>query len=154
MVSSLAVGITAALWWLYFYRLKDRLEHAMASSIGAAQSTMARDMFSLFHFPMICGLIIYAYAIEEAMMHPADIFPIQGRLALASGISLYSLSIVLAYWRATNSLLYLRIVFTILIAGISLAYPGTGVLLTLSICFAGLLVLCILEETREKEEKY
>jgi low temperature requirement protein LtrA len=108
LVSALSVGITSCLWWLYFFRIKDHLEHAIAHRNGANQSTMARDVFSLFHFPMICGLIIYAYAIEEAMLYPSAPLSVEGRVALATGIFLYSISLVIAYWRATGKILMLR----------------------------------------------
>ena len=105
LVSALSVGITSCLWWLYFFRIKDHLEHAIAHRTGANQSTMARDVFSLFHFPMICGLIIYAYAIEEAMLNPSAPLSVEGRVALATGIFLYSISLVIAYWRATGKVM-------------------------------------------------
>lgn len=145
IVSALAIGITSVLWWIYFYRLKDRLEHAMANSIGAAQSTMGRDVYSLFHFPMLCGLIIYAYAIEEAMLHPDAGFTTGGRVALALGISLFSLSLVLAYWRATGKVLFIRIGATLLIAGVCVGLTSIGVITTMAICFGGLVVMCFFE---------
>ncbi len=146
LISALAVCITSALWWLYFYRIKDRLEHAMARQTGAAQSSMARDMFSLFHFPLICGLIVYAYAIEEAMMHPATPLTFEGRLAFGTGIFLFSMSIVLAYWRGTKKFLVPRAVMTTFIAGIIVVYDGISTFRSLLISFALLLVLFGIEE--------
>lgn len=70
-VAVLAVGITCGLWWTYFARAKPELDHALAGCGGATQSTMARDAFSLMHFPMVCGIIAYAAAVEHALSHPA-----------------------------------------------------------------------------------
>jgi low temperature requirement protein LtrA len=151
LVSALSVGITSSLWWLYFYRIKDHLEHAIAHHTGSNQSTMARDVFSLFHFPMICGLIIYAYAIEEAMLNPSSPMSVEGRVALATGIFLYSISLVIAYWRATGKVLLLRSGMTILLSGICLGYASPGVLWTLLICFSGLILLAVIEMEKEKE---
>ena len=146
LISALAVGITSALWWLYFYRIKDHLEHAMAQQTGAAQSSMARDMFSLFHFPLVCGLIIYAYAIEEAMMHPGEPLTFEGRLALGIGIFLYSMSIVVAYWRGTKKLLVPRAVMTIFIAATIIGYDGITCFRSLMISFSLLILLFGIEE--------
>ena len=151
IVSAVAVGITSVLWWLYFFKVKDQLEHAIAHVKGGLQSGMARDVFSLLHFPMICGLIIYAFAIEEAMLHPLGPMTMQGRLALASGTILYTLSIVLCYWRATGKVMIWRIVFTLVMAGVVVWCKETDVFYTLLICFTGLLILCVLEEKIEKE---
>jgi len=150
LVSAVAVGITSVLWWLYFFRIKDQLEHALAHVKGGIQSAMGRDVFSLLHFPMICGLIIYAYAIEEAMLQPSGPMAVQGRLALAAGTLLYSFSIVLCYWRATRKIMWWRIIFSISMAGVVIVCKETDVLYTLLICFSGLLLLCILEEKIER----
>lgn len=151
IISMLAVGITACLWWLYFVRIKGQLEHAMNHKEGAAQSSMGRDVFSLLHFPMLCGLVIYAYAIEEAMVHPDSVMTLQARLALAIGIMLYSISIIIAFWRATGQILFLRAGLTIVVAGVSLAYSGITVFGTLGIAFTGLFMLCLLEEKKQTE---
>ena len=151
IIAMLAVGITACLWWLYFVRIKGQLEHAMNQQEGAAQSSMGRDVFSLLHFPMLCGLVIYAYAIEEAMVHPDSAMTVQARLALAIGIIMYSISIIIAFWRATRKILFLRAGLTIVIAGVCFTYSGITVFGTLGIAFTGLFLLCSLEEKKETE---
>lgn len=151
IIAMLAVGITACLWWLYFVRIKGQLEHAMNQQEGAAQSSMGRDVFSLLHFPMLCGLVIYAYAIEEAMVHPDSAMTVQARLALAIGIIMYSISIIIAFRRATGKKLFLRAGLTIVIAGVCFTYSGISVFGTLGIAFSGLFLLCLLEENKETE---
>ena len=151
IIALLTVGITACLWWLYFVRVKGHLEHAMNQQKDADQSMMGRDVFSLWHFPLLCGLIIYAYAIEESMVHPDDPLTVQARIALAIGIFLFSMSIVIAFWRATGKVLYLRIAFTLLLSGVSLGYTNITVFGTLGIAFTGLFLLCVVEEKKETE---
>ena len=36
---------------------------------------LGRDVFSLIHFPMLCGVIVYAVAIEEVAIEPTDLTP-------------------------------------------------------------------------------
>jgi hypothetical protein len=43
---------------------------------------MARDAYSLLHFPMLCGLIIYGYAIHQCMAHPDEVLAITGPAGL------------------------------------------------------------------------
>ncbi len=149
MVSSLAVGITAVMWWLYFYKIKDKLEHTLASTTLARQAPMARDVFSLIHFPLLCGLIIYTSAIEEAMLHPTDALSLQGRIAFSVGIFLFSMSLVAAFWRATSKILYLRSFLTILITTIIIFASNMSVMMILALCFSGLLLIALLEEKME-----
>jgi low temperature requirement protein LtrA len=72
----------------------------MRSASGARQSTLARDAFSLAHFPLLCGIIGVAAAIEESIAHPNDPLPLTGRAALGVGLLLFTGGSALAEWRA------------------------------------------------------
>jgi low temperature requirement protein LtrA len=145
-VAVLAVATTCALWWTYFTRCKPVLDHALESCRGAIQSTMARDVFSLAHFPMLCGVIAYAYAIEEAVAHPTDPLPLTARLALAAGLALFVGGMVPAMWRAVHRALVLRLVLTAaLVAGV-LAVSDAHPVITLAIGFAGVAAVAIVEQ--------
>lgn len=112
----LAVAITCGLWWTYFVRTKPVLDHAFEHSAGAVQSTMGRDVFSLIHFPMLCGVIAYAVAIEEAVAHPGDPLHTEVQLALAVGMALFVGGMALAMWRATRRLLLPRVIVMLVTA--------------------------------------
>jgi low temperature requirement protein LtrA len=113
VVGLLCVGLACALWWSYFPRVRPALEHALAAVSGARQSTLARDAFSLAHFPMLCGIVAVAVSIEEAILHPADPMLLQGRLALASGLVLFVGGSGVAAWRALGRILLARWVIPI-----------------------------------------
>ncbi|MEX2282770.1 MAG: low temperature requirement protein A [Gemmatimonadota bacterium] len=122
-VAVLAVALSCALWWTYFTRIKPQLDHALESCTGSVQSSMARDVFSLVHFPMLCGVIAYAAAIENAVAHPTDPFSGSVRLVLAIGLALFVEGLALATWRASGRVLLPRIVLGALTA---LAVVGAG----------------------------
>jgi low temperature requirement protein LtrA len=145
-VSSISVGITCCLWWIYFFRAKEKLEHAMESKTGVDRSRFGRDAYSLFHFPLICGLIIYAYAIEEAMSHPHAELSLAARTALALGICIYSIGLVATHWRATGKILFSRLSISVVTAGCIYFISGVQTYWTLLIAFTGLVVLCVAEE--------
>lgn len=148
LISLLSVGITCCLWWLYFFRSKHHLEHAMISRTGADRSQMARDVYSLFHFPLLCGLIIYAYSIEEAMLHPEDIMSVAARMALSIGIFIFSTGIVISYWRATGRILIDRLIGALIICALIIGITGIQTAWTMSIALTGLITICIWEEIR------
>jgi low temperature requirement protein LtrA len=100
-VAFLGVLTACALWWTYFPIAKPELEHALAATPAAQRGALARDAFSLAHFPMLCGIVAYAVALEEAIGHPGDPLPAEGRLALALGLLLFVGGTALAMWRAT-----------------------------------------------------
>jgi low temperature requirement protein LtrA len=145
-VSALAVGITCVMWWFYFYKIKDKMEHALMATTSARRAAMARDAYSFLHFPLLCGLIIYTAAIENAMLNPTTTFSLHGRIALSLGIILFSLSLVFAFFRATGKILYLRAFITLVIGTIIIFASSVNVLMVLAFCLAGLLLISVLEE--------
>ena len=145
VVAVLAVLITCALWWTYFTRIKPRLDHALEASRGAVQSTMARDVFSLVHFPMLCGIIAYAAAIEHALAHPGDPFDLPSRLALGIGLALFLDGLAIAYWRATGKVLHARFVIGAITAIVIIAAAGVASTISLAIGLAGVVVVAWVE---------
>jgi low temperature requirement protein LtrA len=150
IVAVLAVAIICGLWWSYFTRAKPLLDEALASRRAVEQSEMARDVFSLFHFPMLLGVIAFAVAVEEALAHPSDPLPLGGRVALAVGLFLFVGGTAVAIWRATRHFLFFRV---ILIAGTALtvvALSGVPLLITLLIALAGIVITIIVEQRADK----
>lgn len=148
LVAIFSVATSCAMWWCYFTRAQPALEHAMASVAGARQSSMARDAFSLAHFPMLCGVISYAVAIEESVAHPATPLPIAGKWALAVGILLFVAGMAVAVWRATARLLGARVVLTMVaVAAVAMLddIPAWG---SLAVAFVGVLAIAIVEQSR------
>jgi low temperature requirement protein LtrA len=145
-VALLVVAISCGLWWSYFTRAKPELDHALASKRGAEQSMLARDVFSLAHFPMLCGVIAYAVAAEEAVAHPGEPFSFEGRLALALGLALFVGGMAVAMWWATHRLLLFRVVLTAVTALAVVALTGVNPPLTLALGFAGIVVIAVLEQ--------
>ncbi len=98
----LSVLVTAGLWWGYFRHARPAFEHALAASDGSARSSLARDVFSFLHFPMLCGIIGMAAATEQALAHPDA--PLAGdvRAALGGGVVLFITGSALAIRRATG----------------------------------------------------
>lgn len=147
-VAGLAVATTCGLWWSYFPSAKPALEHALASRRGAEQSRLARDAFSLLHFPMLCGVVAYAFAIEEAVAHPGEPLPFAVRLALALGLALFVGGMAVAMQRATRHLLVPRVTLTALTAVAVIAVAGVAPWLTLGIGFVGVALIAFLEQLR------
>jgi low temperature requirement protein LtrA len=98
----LAVAVTCGLWWTYFRSVRTTFEHALISRDGHARSCMARDVFSVLHFPMLCGVIAMAAATEEALAHPDEALATSSRVFLAAGATLFVCGTAAATWRATG----------------------------------------------------
>ena len=147
-VAVLAVVISCALWWTYFPIAKPELERALESVSGSVQASMARDAFSLAHFPMLCGIIAYAAALEEAILHPEDPLGTAGRLALALGIVLFVGGTALAMWRATCGNPTRRVAISIVTGMAVFFVQDIEPLGSLGIAFVGVALIAYLEEQR------
>jgi low temperature requirement protein LtrA len=121
------------------------LEKAFASRRGAEQAKMARDVFSLIHFPMMLGVIAYAVSIEEAVAHPDQPLPLVGRLALAVGLALFAGGTTAAIWQATRRLFLPRVILTVVTAIAVVAVSGVAPMFTLAIALVGIVVIAALE---------
>jgi low temperature requirement protein LtrA len=145
-VAVLAVATSCALWWTYFARAHASLEHAMGSVQGAAQSSMGRDVFSLLHYPMLCGVIAYAVAIEEAVAHPDQPLALSGRAALALGILLFVDGMAVAAWRATSRWAHRRVVFSGATAAAIIGLSGVSAGGSLAMACVGVVLIALAEQ--------
>ncbi len=94
---------------------------------------------------MILGVIAYAIAVEEAMAHPGDPLPPQGRLALAAGLVLFLGFTGLSVWRAAGGLLVLRLLVTLGTGAALVALAGIDPAVSMAIALAGVLAVVLLE---------
>jgi low temperature requirement protein LtrA len=63
---------------------------------------MARDVFSVMHFPMLCGVIAVAAATGQALAHPDQPLLPGVRVTLGAGAALFVCATAAAVWRATG----------------------------------------------------
>ena len=103
-----AVLMISALWWTYFPYAKPACEHAIAKRHGNARSRMARDVYSVIHFPMLCGIIAVAVALEVSLAHPDEPMAASVRAALGVGTLLFVGGTAVAIWRSTGRVLVWR----------------------------------------------
>lgn len=98
--AGLAVGGAAALWWTYFDRSAEEWEHAVEALPVEGRGRLARDTYTLLHYPIVAGIVAYAVAVEHAVAHPGDPLGAETRAALAAGIGLVLAGIAAARARA------------------------------------------------------
>ena len=142
-----SVVVTCLLWWLYFGWWQEAVEGELRRRPRAEQGRFARDVYSLWHFPLIAGVIGTAVAIEEMVLHPGDPLPPVVRASLALGLVLYLGATDLAWWRATGRLLPARTLAAVVLAvlvGVLEVAPGWE----LALVAVGLLAVVVAERVR------
>jgi low temperature requirement protein LtrA len=146
-VGVMAVAVTCAFWWSYFPRAKPLLDHALEEQRGAAQSMLARDAYSLLHFPMLCGVIAFAIAVDESVAHPADPLALEARIALAASVVLFLGGMAAALRRATGRWPMFRIV-TATITALIILVVALPPLASAGIAFTGIALTAATEQLR------
>ena len=81
--------VASLLWWTYFGWLKEALEHRYAAAPPERLGPLARDAFSLAHFPLIGGIVGFAVAIESIAAHPDEPAPAAVMASLGIGVALF-----------------------------------------------------------------
>ena len=91
----LAVAGAVVLWWSYFDRFAETVENGLRTA-GDSQGAVARDAYSFGHYPMIAGIVLFAAAASEIVLHPGDPMNEFTRLlvALAVGLAMLTQSAV------------------------------------------------------------
>ncbi|MDX2931825.1 low temperature requirement protein A [Streptomyces ipomoeae] len=102
VVAAAALGllISAALWRLYFHGVSEPPEHRLAQLTGDARTTLARDVYTFLHLPLVAGVVITALGMKKTLQQVADTEhyglaePLHGMpaWALAGGVGLFLLA--------------------------------------------------------------
>jgi low temperature requirement protein LtrA len=141
-----ATALAAAMWWAYFDVVALVAERRLVRlPVGKEQNEMARDSYSLLHFPMVTGVVLIAFGLHESLAHLDETLPQQTAFALVGGLAIYLLAHVAFRWRNLHSLNRQR---AMLAAGLLVFVPFADepdALVTLGIT-AGLMVALIAYE--------
>jgi low temperature requirement protein LtrA len=94
LVVAAVVGLTVAcaLWWAYFDVVAIVAERKLREAEGAARATLARDSYSFLHFPMVAGIVLFAFGLKKTLGDFADELGWVPSIGLFGGLSLYLLA--------------------------------------------------------------
>jgi low temperature requirement protein LtrA len=131
-----AVGLAAAMWWLYFDVVAlvagRRLERAEP---GRVQNEMARDSYSYGHFPMVAGIILVALGLKITLEQVSDPLEIVPAFALLGGMATYLLAHVAFRWRHIHTLNRQRALLAVLLLAllpVAVEIPALAILATVA----------------------
>jgi low temperature requirement protein LtrA len=140
-----AVGL---LWWNYFAWFKEDIEKAFARVAPSERGPVARDAYSLAHFPLVGGIIAFAIAAELMVLHPNDPVEAEAIASLGVGMVLFMGATILSYWRLHRRVLVPRLVITLVSAAALPLVVGAQPVLPFAIVAVGLAVVSVVERGR------
>ncbi|HEY3107821.1 MAG TPA: low temperature requirement protein A, partial [Chloroflexota bacterium] len=83
-------------------------ERALHATPPERRSPLARDVFSLFHYPIVLGIVLFAVAAKKTLAAPADPLSDAGRWALGLGVATYLAGFVLGLYRSSRRVAWER----------------------------------------------
>jgi low temperature requirement protein LtrA len=112
----LGVGLTAAMWWVYFDVVALVSGRRLAEAEpGREQNEMARDSYSYLHFPMVAGIVLVALGLKKTLGHVGDPLDTVPAFALLGGIAAYLLGLVAFRYRHVHTVNRRRLTLAIVL---------------------------------------
>jgi len=88
----LGLLVATSFWLAYFDFFALRGERMLGERRGAERAALARDAYSYAHFPMIVGIVLFAFAMKTVVGHVGEELDSVGAFALCGGSALYLLT--------------------------------------------------------------
>ncbi len=152
LAAGAALAVACLLWWTYFGWLKEAMEDAFAAVGADDLGGAARDAYSLGHFPLVCGIIGFAVAVEEVVAHPETPMSNTVVASLLVGIGLFIGASCFAFWRLVGRLLVARLVLLAVTLAVTLLVSGADPVWPFTTAAIGLLAIVLVEERTEPAE--
>jgi low temperature requirement protein LtrA len=88
----LGILVATAFWLAYFDFFAIRGERMLRDLEGPDRVALARDAYAYAHFPMIVGIVLFAFAMKTVVGHVGDELDSVAAFALCGGSALYLLT--------------------------------------------------------------
>jgi low temperature requirement protein LtrA len=110
VAAGLAVFVAAGRWWMYFDGSPERVERRLAGVAEIYRATLARDLYSYLHLPMVAGIILFALGVKKTLGHTGEHLDVIPAVALGGGVALYLVAEVAFRLRAERRWFYPRLI--------------------------------------------
>jgi low temperature requirement protein LtrA len=88
----LGLLVATSFWLAYFDFFSLRVEQVLEAAQGAERVAFARDVYTYGHFPMIVGIVLFAFAMKKIIGHVGEELDAVVAVALCGGCALFLLS--------------------------------------------------------------
>jgi low temperature requirement protein LtrA len=92
LAATLGILVAASFWLAYFDFFTIRGEQILGNLEGAERVALARDAYTYMHFPMIVGIVLFAFAMKNIVGHVGEELDSVEAFALCGGSALYLLA--------------------------------------------------------------
>jgi low temperature requirement protein LtrA len=99
----LGLAVAASLWWSYFDVVARVAERKLREAEGGERARMARDSFSYLHFPMVAGIVVFAFGVKTTLGDVGARLGAVPAVALCGGVAVYLVAMSLLKRRNVGS---------------------------------------------------
>ena len=137
----LGFAVTTSFWLAYFDFFTIRAEQMLTDRSGAERAALARDVYTYLHFPMVAGIVLFAFAMKTTLADVDDELATIPALGLCGGPALYLFAFVALRVRLSRTLRGGRLIAAIALAllwPVALRVPALVALTLVTIVWVGL----------------
>jgi low temperature requirement protein LtrA len=88
----LGILVAASFWLAYFDFFSIRGERMLVERQGPERVAFGRDLYAYAHFPLIVGIVLFAFAMKTIVAHVGDELDSVAAFALCGGSAIYLLT--------------------------------------------------------------
>jgi low temperature requirement protein LtrA len=137
----LGFAVTTAFWLAYFDFFTIRAHQLLTDRSGAERAALARDAYSYLHFPMVAGIVLFAFAMKTTLADVDGELATIPALGLCGGPSLYLFAFVALRFRVSRTLRGGRLIAAIAFAllwPVAIMVPALLALTLVALVWVGL----------------
>jgi len=154
LAAVLGTAVAAALWWLYFDVVALVAERRLSeAAAGRERNEMARDSYSLLHFPLVAGVVLVALGMKKTLGHVEQPLELVPAVAMLGGTAAYLLAHMAFRLRNVHTLNRQRLGCAVLLVALVPAAVEVPALVTLAALVALLSALIAYEAVRFAEAR-
>ncbi len=100
----LGFAVATSFWLAYFDFFTIRAQQILTDRSGAERAALARDIYTYLHFPMIAGIVLFAFAMKTTLADVHGELATIPALGLCGGPALYLFAFVALRMRVSRTL--------------------------------------------------
>jgi low temperature requirement protein LtrA len=137
----LGFAVATSFWLAYFDFFTIRAHQMLTDRSGAERAALARDVYTYLHFPMVAGIVLFAFAMKTTLADVDGELATIPALGLCGGPALYLFAFVALRVRLSRSLRGGRLIAAIacaLLWPVAVVVPALVALTLVAIVWVGL----------------
>jgi low temperature requirement protein LtrA len=137
----LGFAVATSFWLAYFDFFTIRAQQVLSDQSGVERAALARDVYTYLHFPMVAGIVLFAFAMKTTLADVDGELATIPALGLCGGPALYLFAFVALRVRVSRTLRGGRLIAAIacaLLWPVAVVVPALVALLLVAIVWVGL----------------